>query len=154
MTHGRDVRRRRQDQQQDPASLGAAGADRDRRQGAADRLGPQPDRGNLIWYNDFTAAPSNNGGGGKGGATGGGKGAGSGSYDYSAAVIIAVCEGPVVGFTGTLWANEIAGTLSTYNLTAFLGTTTQTAWGYFGTTPAANTVDVWSDTRSGVEGPG
>ena len=110
--------------------------------------------GNLIWYNDFTAAPSNNGGGGKGGATGGGKGGGSGSYDYSAAVIIAVCEGPIVGFTGTLWANEIAGTLSTYNLTAFLGTTTQTAWGYFGSTPAATTLDVWSDTRSGVEGPG
>lgn len=109
--------------------------------------------GNLVWYNDFTASPSNNGGGGKGGATGGGKGGGSGSYDYSAAVIIAVCEGPVIGFTGTLWANEVAGTFGTYNLTAFVGSYTQTAWGYFGTTPAPTTIDIWSDTRQGVEGP-
>jgi hypothetical protein len=112
--------------------------------------------GNLIWYNGFTASHANSGGGGKGGVTGGGsgKGGGSGSYNYSAAVIIAVCEGPIVGFTGTCWANEVASTLSAYNLTAFLGTSAQTAWGYFGSTPAATTVDVWSDTRQGVEGPG
>jgi len=109
--------------------------------------------GNLVWYNDFTASPSNNGGGGKGGATGGGKGGGGGSYDYSAAVIVGLCEGPVVGLTGKLWANEIAGVLADYNLTVFLGTTSQTAWGYFSTVPAATTIDVWSDTRSGVEGP-
>ena len=113
--------------------------------------------GNLIWYNDFTATPGNSGGGGKGGVTGGGggKGGGSGgSFRYTAAVIAGICEGPVIGFTGVCWANEIASTLSAYNLTAFLGSSSQTAWGYFGTTPAATTVDVWSDTRIGVEGPG
>ena len=113
--------------------------------------------GDLIWYNDFTATPSNSGGGGKGGITGGGggKGAQSGSYEYSAAVIIGVCKGPVVGFTGVCWANEVVGTLATYNLTAFTGTNVQTAWGYFGvSSPVVTaTVDVWSDTRSGVEGP-
>lgn len=113
--------------------------------------------GNLLWYNDFTATPANNGGGGKGGVMGGGggKGAGSGSYNYSAAVIIGICEGPIVGFTGVCWASEVASTLSAYNLTGFLGTLTQTAWGYFAsTTPVTASVDIWSDTRAGVEGPG
>ena len=111
--------------------------------------------GNIVWYNGFTATPSNNGGGGKGGVMGGGGKGQNGSYDYSVAVIIAVCEGPIIGFTGTVWANEVASTLASYNLTAFVGSLTQTAWGYFGTTtPIATTVDVWSDTRQGIEGPG
>ena len=85
---------------------------------------------------------------------GGGKGGGSGSFNDTAAVIAGVCEGPVIGFTGVCWANEIASTLSTYNLTAFLGSASQTAWDYFGTAPATTTVDVWSDTRTGTTGPG
>jgi hypothetical protein len=113
--------------------------------------------GNLIWYNDFVAKPASNGNAGKGGG-GGGKG-GTTAYDYSAAVIIAVCQGPVAGFTGVCWANEVASTLGNYNLSAFVGDYSQTTWGYMvppssgGFTGSADpTTDNWSDMRGGAEG--
>jgi putative tail protein len=57
---------------------------------------------NLIQYDDFTPTPATSGIKGKGG--GGGK-TGSGEYDYSASVILGVCQGPVTGF-GMVWWNK------------------------------------------------
>lgn len=54
--------------------------------------------GNLIWYGNFQASKSSSGGG----KSGGGGGKGSGGYTYSAAVAIALCEGPIQGI-GTVW---------------------------------------------------
>lgn len=82
--------------------------------------------GNLIWYGDFLAIPQSTGGKGLGG---GGKGQTSG-YNYQAAVIIAIGEGPISSF-GRVW--DQSGTvhvLSDYNLSTQLGSYTQTAYGY------------------------
>ncbi len=75
---------------------------------------------NLIDYDDFTATPASSGLKGKGG--GGGK-SGNQQYNYSASVILGVCQGPVSGF-GTVWwdkntapLNGLPG-LSTINLGA------------------------------------
>jgi len=57
---------------------------------------------NLIDYDDFTATPASSGVKGKGG--GGGK-SGNQQYNYSASVILGVCQGPVAGF-GTVWWNK------------------------------------------------
>ncbi|HEV2097750.1 MAG TPA: hypothetical protein VGR45_02355, partial [Stellaceae bacterium] len=73
---------------------------------------------NLIDYDDFTATPASSGIKGKGG--GGGKTGGQ-QYNYSASVILGVCQGQIVGF-GTVWWNkntaQLAGLpgLSTVNL--------------------------------------
>ena len=48
----------------------------------------------LIYYDDFTATPAASGLKGKGG--GGGK-TGNQQYNYSASVILGVCQGPVLG---------------------------------------------------------
>jgi Putative phage tail protein len=53
---------------------------------------------NLIDHDNFTATPASLGVKGKGG---GGK-SGSQQYNYSASVILGVCQGPVAGF-GTVW---------------------------------------------------
>ncbi|HEY3910369.1 MAG TPA: phage tail protein [Stellaceae bacterium] len=70
---------------------------------------------NLIQYDDFIPTPANSGIKGKGG--GGGK-SGSGEYNYSASVILGVCQGPVTGF-GTVWWNK-----NTVPLTAMPGLST------------------------------
>jgi hypothetical protein len=97
--------------------------------------GQQRFAGNLIYYNDFKATSQDNSpsGSGKGsvGGGGGGKGATSSNvtYTYSAAFIMALCEGPVSGIL-SVWNNKTNQTLGDLNLVAFVGTTTQTAWGY------------------------
>lgn len=95
--------------------------------------GQQRFAGNLIWYNDFraTATTTDPGGGGKGSVGGGGgKGAsGQTTYTYSAAFIMALCEGPV-SLISSVWNNKTNQALGDLNLVAFLGTTTQTEWGY------------------------
>ena len=90
--------------------------------------------GNLIWYNDFKTMPGkSSGSSGKGGLTGGGgKGSSAGSDTYSAAVAIAMCEGPIAGF-GAMWSSQTLTSLASVGLTAFDGTYTQTAWGYLTT---------------------
>jgi len=88
---------------------------------------------NLIWYGDFVAIAhsDSSGGGGKGaGGGGGGKGsAGNISYTYQVAFAGAICEGPVTGIL-SVWNNKSETSLGALNLTAFLGTYAQTAWGY------------------------
>lgn len=101
--------------------------------------------GNLIWYGDFTATPVNSGGGGKGGSGGGGKGGGGNTtYNYTAAVAISMCEGPISDLF-TIWYNKQKTTYqiasdpwsqlwgapgTALNLVLFTGTYAQTAWGY------------------------
>src|ERR1017187_8841455 len=87
--------------------------------------------GNLLWYDDFTPIAhysSSGGGGGKGGLFGSGS-QGSLSYTYTVATIVGVCEGPVSAILSA-WENKTEYTLATLNLTAFLGTYAQSAWGY------------------------
>lgn len=82
---------------------------------------------NLIWYGDFTATQE---GGKKGG--GGGKGGpskGSGVYDYTASVILAICEGPITTI-GTVWQNNLLTTLGDAGLTFFSGTASQAPWSF------------------------
>ena len=61
---------------------------------------------NLIWYGDFQklagGGSSTKGGKGGGGGGKGGKG-GSSSPNYQAAVMLALCEGPIHGI-GQAWA--------------------------------------------------
>jgi hypothetical protein len=73
---------------------------------------------NLIEYGDFKATPaSRQGAKGKGG--GGGKGGGQ-QYNYSASVIIGVCQGPIAGI-GTVWWDKNVGTLSSLPAALYLG---------------------------------
>jgi hypothetical protein len=63
---------------------------------------------NLVDYDDFTATPASSGLKGKGG--GGGK-TGNQQYNYSASVILGMCQGPVSGF-GTVWWDKNTAPLS------------------------------------------
>ena len=78
---------------------------------------------NAIWYNNFK----------KHSVTKGGKGGGkSGQYDYTAAVIVALCEGTVDSIQN-IWAQAsttTTTTLSNLNMTFFNGTAAQTPWSY------------------------
>ncbi len=81
---------------------------------------------NVIWYENFQAIPVGSGSGGKGF---GGGGSGSGQYDYTAAVILAICEGPIIGID-EIWRGQSVYTLAELGLSLFLGTTPQTTWSY------------------------
>lgn len=78
---------------------------------------------NLVWYNNFIAKPIKQGKGGKGG------GKGFTSYQYSAAVILGLCEGPITSI-GKVWADQNETTLAKLGLTLFLGTAAQAPWSY------------------------
>ena len=87
---------------------------------------------NAIWYNDFKKTAVKNGkGGGKGG---GGKG-GNQQYDYSAATILALCEGPIDGIN-LVWgagSTTTPTTLAALNQTLFTGTNSQAPWSFAAT---------------------
>jgi hypothetical protein len=85
--------------------------------------------GNLIWYSDFFSQPVNTSSkSGKGGMFGGGGKGGNKTYDYGAAVMIALCRGPIGGVLsiwdtqGTLPVNDtsenfiIGPSSNTYNV--------------------------------------
>jgi hypothetical protein len=76
---------------------------------------------NVIWYNNFQI--SGGGKGGKGGLFS------SGETTYSAAVIMALCEGPIAGIN-QIWKNQSVYSLSQLGLTLFTGTTPQSVWSY------------------------
>ncbi len=85
---------------------------------------------NVIWYNDFqTYGSGGKGGKGGGGGGGGGKYGGSSQTTYSASVILAPCEGPIVGIN-TIWKNESLYTLAGLGLSLFTGTDPQSPWSY------------------------
>jgi hypothetical protein len=81
---------------------------------------------NLLWYGNFDAQKVQQGG--KGFGVGGGK-AGVTSFKYSAAVVCGICAGPVAEII-QVWNGPTPQTLSSLNLTPFLGGYDQAAWGY------------------------
>ncbi|HUZ31507.1 MAG TPA: phage tail protein, partial [Xanthobacteraceae bacterium] len=92
----------------------------------ASRLAP-----NVVWYNNFQTQQGGGGkgAGGKGGLFGGGSG--SATYTYSAAVIMALCEGPITG-VNLIWKNQSIYSLAGLGLSLFTGRTPQSAWSYLG----------------------
>jgi Putative phage tail protein len=84
---------------------------------------------NVIWYNDFQTIPGSGGGKGSGGKGGLFSGGSSVSYTYSAAVMLALCEGPIAGIN-QVWKNQSEYTLSSLGLTLYNGATPQSAWSY------------------------
>lgn len=91
--------------------------------------------GNLLWYGDFQAIAhtqtqgGGGGGGGKGGGGGGGGTVTTTTYTYQAAVIFALCEGPVAQFVN-VWDQKGLQSFGAYNFTTFLGAYNQAAWSY------------------------
>jgi hypothetical protein len=81
---------------------------------------------NAIWYNNFQVHKA--GTGGKGGLFS----APSSGYDYTAAIILALCEGPISGI-GQIWRDQAIYTLADLGLSLFTGTTPQSVWSYLGT---------------------
>jgi hypothetical protein len=82
---------------------------------------------NLIWYDDFFWKPVQNS---KKGSSGGGTGKkGGGEYDYGAAVILGLCQGPIVRI-GTVWNSQgnlpIQETTETYTVPGGGGSYTAT----------------------------
>lgn len=83
---------------------------------------------NVVFYANFKTQDVK--GGGKGGLFSSSTTTG---YNYSADVILALCEGPISGI-GYVWRNQSTYTLSSLGLTLFNGTTPQAAWGYLAAT--------------------
>ena len=84
---------------------------------------------NVVWYDNFQTHAQGSGGG-KGGIFG--SGAGTTSYTYSAAVILALAEGPINGI-GQIWKGQSTYTLSGLGFSLFSGSTPQSAWSYVAT---------------------
>ena len=63
---------------------------------------------NVVWYNNFQSQAEGSGGGGKGGIFGAGSASG---YTYTAAVIMALAEGPIAGIN-QIWRDQSVYTLS------------------------------------------
>lgn len=100
---------------------------------------------NLMWYGDFKSIAQNSsaGSGGKGGVGGGGGGKGGGgavTYIYQTAVMMGACEGPIVGF-GNVYVDKNVKTIAALGLTTFLGSYSQTAWGYLTTNHPSEALD-------------
>ncbi|WP_051536682.1 phage tail protein [Nitrosospira briensis] len=87
--------------------------------------------GNLLWYGDFTpvAHTAKQSAGGKGGAGGNQK---STTYSYQAAVIIGLCEGPIIGIR-TIWQGKEIHNTSDLNLSLYTGSYSQSAPPYMST---------------------
>lgn len=85
---------------------------------------------NIIWYGAFKATPvKQTAAGGKGGVLSGGKAGNTGTYNYSAAVILGLCEG-MVGFIGQVWSNKVITSIGGLGLGLFLGDYLQAAWSF------------------------
>jgi hypothetical protein len=80
---------------------------------------------NIIWAGKFQAIPVSSSTSGKGGSDN----SGNQTYDYKAALIMALCEGPISGI-GQIWKGQSTATLSALGLTLFDGTTPQSPWGW------------------------
>jgi hypothetical protein len=81
---------------------------------------------NILWYGNFKAAKASTAGG-KGGALSGGKAGNSGTYNYSASVVLGLCEG-VVSAIGKVWSNKVQTTIAALALSLFGGSYAQTVW--------------------------
>ncbi len=83
---------------------------------------------NVVWYNNFQISQGGSKGGGKGGLFG----SNSSETTYSAAVIMAICEGPITAIN-QIWKDQSVYSLSELGLSLFAGTTPQTEWSYLAT---------------------
>ncbi len=114
--------------------------------------------GNVVWYDDFKAIPHTE-------TQSVGKGGGSNvtntTYTYRCSVIMALCEGPIVGIN-RVWKDKEIGSLAKYGFSLFKGERSQSAWswlatrhaskalGYGGTAyVAASALDLGDDARLG-----
>lgn len=89
---------------------------------------------NLVQYDDFTAIPESKQAGGKGGG-----GQSVTSYTYRAAVIMALCGGPITGI-GQIWAAKEKRTAAQLGLDVYTGTDTQNPHPHWATNHAASAV--------------
>jgi hypothetical protein len=79
---------------------------------------------NVVWYNNFQTQNGGKGvGGGKGGLFN------PNQPTYSAAVIMALCEGQITGIN-QIWKNQSVYSLSELGLALFFGSAPQTVWPY------------------------
>ena len=83
---------------------------------------------NLIQYEDFKSIPHEQSGGGKGGRSSAGT-----SYTYTAAVIMALTHGPIVGVPKA-WKDKDVSTLGELVLDLYTGSSNQTPYPYMQTT--------------------
>jgi hypothetical protein len=79
---------------------------------------------NVVFYSNFRTQSVKSGG--KGGLFGGGTTTG---YDYTADVILALCEGPISAIN-YVWRDQSTFTLAGLGLSLFQGTTPQAVWSY------------------------
>ncbi len=92
--------------------------------------------GNLIWYGNFvaiahTTTTTSGGGGGKGGGGGGGGVTQqTTTYTYEAALMMALCEGPIGGVTAVWQGKKRFDNIAQLNLSQALGTAGQPTWGH------------------------
>lgn len=83
---------------------------------------------NVIWYNHFLALPQYSGG--KGGGKGGRSSKQATGFDYRCAIIMALCEGPILEI-GNIWTSSPTPTnLAALGLSLFTGTTPQAPWAW------------------------
>jgi hypothetical protein len=80
---------------------------------------------NVIWYANFQIQPGSSSTG-KGGIFGNGS---SNQTSYSADLIMALCEGPIVN-VNNVWKGQSVYTLASLGLGLFTGTTPQGVWNY------------------------
>ena len=78
---------------------------------------------NVVWYNNFQISNGGKNAGGKGGLFG------DQETTYTAAVIMALCEGPVIN-VNQIWKNQSVYSLGQLQLSLFTGTTPQSPWSY------------------------
>jgi len=86
---------------------------------------------NVIWYNNFQSIPQQSGGGGGKGGLFGTAGTVTG-YDYTASIIMALCEGPIAAIN-QIWRGQSVYTMAGLGLSLLTGTTPQTVWSYLAT---------------------
>ncbi|HEY2178090.1 MAG TPA: phage tail protein [Caulobacteraceae bacterium] len=79
---------------------------------------------NLIYYTDFTVHKH---------SQKGGKGGKVNVYDYTATIILAICEGPITSITQTWVNNGVIAGFSAKGFVLFTGTIPQAPWSYLTT---------------------
>lgn len=87
---------------------------------------------NVIWYGDFVATAHSTGQGGGGKGMGGSQASSGVAYTYNAALMMALCEGPINGI-GAVWQDKNQTNVAQLGLTVFTGTYPQTPWGHLTT---------------------
>jgi hypothetical protein len=78
----------------------------------------------LLWYGDFTATAVTTSGGGKGGGNNT-----PSSYNYRAALILGLCEGPIVSI-GRVWKDKAITSLAAEGMLLFPGTSGNLYWSF------------------------